>query len=161
MAVTGIGELLAGHDVFAGLDPATRTLLAGCAANSAFATGETLFVEGAPADRFWIVRHGRVALEVTSPGVGQLIIETLGPGSVVGWSWLVAPFQWRFDAVAQETTRAVVFDVACLRTKMDSDPRFGYQILSRFVPIIVDRLQATRLRLLDLYGSTTGTASGV
>jgi CRP-like cAMP-binding protein len=158
MAVTGIDELLAGHDLFTGLDAATLTLLAGCAANAAFAAGETLFVEGAPADCFWIVRHGRVALEVSSPGAGQPIIETLGPGSVVGWSWLVAPYQWRFDAIAQETTRAVVFDVGCLRTKMDSDPRVGYQLMSRFVPVIVDRLQATRLRLLDLYGSTPGRA---
>jgi CRP/FNR family transcriptional regulator, cyclic AMP receptor protein len=158
MAVTGIDEILASHQLFASLDPATRTLLAGCGANVAFAAGETLFAEGHVADRFWIVRHGRVALEVTAPGAGQMIIETLGPGSVVGWSWLVPPYQWRFDAVAQETTRAVVFDVGCLRTKMDSDPRLGYQLMSRFLPIIVDRLQATRLRLLDLYGSTASRA---
>jgi CRP-like cAMP-binding protein len=156
MAITGIDELLAGHELFAGLDPTTLGLLAGCAANVAFPAGKTLFAEGEPADRFWIVRHGRVALEVTAPGVGKMIIETLGPGSVVGWSWLVPPYQWRFDAVAQETTRAVVFDTACLRTKMDSDPRVGYQLMSRFLPIIVDRLQATRLRLLDLYDNTAG-----
>ncbi len=70
----------------------------------------------------------------------------------MGWSWLLAPYQWRFDAIAQEAVRAVVFDVGCLRTKMEEDPRLGYQLLSRFLPIVVDRLQATRLRLLDLYG---------
>jgi CRP-like cAMP-binding protein len=117
-----------------------------------------LFVEGGPADRFWIIRHGRVALEVTSPGAGQMIIETLGPGSIVGWSWLVAPYQWRFDAIAQESTRAVVFDVGCLHTKMESDPQVGYELMSIFLPIVVDRLQATRLRLLDLYGSTANQA---
>jgi CRP-like cAMP-binding protein len=152
--VRGIDELLAEHELFAGLDPATLSLLAGCASNVAFRVGERLFAEGEHADRFWIVRHGRVALEVTAPGVGQVIIETLGPGSVVGWSWLVAPYQWRFDGVAQEPTRAAVFDVGCLRAKMDADPGVGYQLLSRFLPIVVDRLQATRLRLLDLYGST-------
>ena len=147
----GIDELLAEHELFAGLDRSTLQLLSGCAANVAFHSGERLFVEDGQADRFWIVRHGRVALEVTVPREGQLTIETLGAGSVVGWSWLVAPYRWRFDAVAQEATRATVFDVGCVRSKMDADARVGYQLLSRFVPVIVDRLQATRLRLLDLY----------
>jgi CRP-like cAMP-binding protein len=151
----GIDELLTEHELFTGLDRATLALLAGCASNVAFRAGEGLFAEGERADRFWIVRHGRVALEVSAPGAGEVIIETLGAGSVVGWSWLVAPYQWRFDGVAQEPTRAVSFDVGCLRAKMDADPRVGYQLLSRFLPIVVDRLQATRVRLLDLYGTTT------
>ena len=149
----GIDDLISSHELFAGLDPATLALLAGCAANVVVESGERLFAEGEVADRFWVIRHGRISLEVNSPGSGQLMVETLGPGSVVGWSWLVAPYRWRFDAVAQEQIRAVVFDVGCLRAKMDSDPEVGYQLMSRFVPIIVDRLQATRLRLLDLYGA--------
>ena len=150
----GIDELLAGHEVFAGLDPATLALLSGCASNVVIGADERLFAEGERADRFWIIRHGQVALEINAPGA-KMIIETLGAGSVVGWSWLVAPYQWSFDAVAQEPTRAVVFDAGCLRAKMDTDPRLGYQLLSRFLPIVVDRLQATRLRLLDLYGSAS------
>lgn len=152
----GIDELMASHELFTGMDDETVSLLAGCAANVAYATREPLFAEGQNADRFWIVRRGRVTLSVTSPGAGQLPIETLGPGAVVGWSWLVAPFRWRFDAVASEPTGAVVFDVGCLRAKMDADPRIGYLVLSRFMPVIVERLQATRIRLLDLYGTPTG-----
>ena len=140
------------------MDPTTLALLAGCASNVVFDTGERLFVEGDRADRFWILRHGQVSLEVTAPGAGQLIIETLGPNAVVGWSWLVAPYRWSFDAVAQEVTRAVAFDVGCLRAKMDSDPRLGYQLMGRFLPIVVDRLQATRMRLLDLYGDVGSRA---
>jgi CRP/FNR family cyclic AMP-dependent transcriptional regulator len=147
----GIDDLLASHELFAGLDRSTVALLTGCASNVVFEGGKTLFKEGEGADRFWIIRRGRVAVEVNSPGAGQLTIETLGDGAVVGWSWLVPPYRWRFDAVAQEPVHAVEFDVGCLRTKMDSDPLTGYQLMSRFVPIIVDRLQATRLRLLDLY----------
>lgn len=154
----GIDDLLAEHEVFAGLDPSLMALLAGCAANVVFDAGERLFVEGSPADRFWILRHGRIALEISVPGAGQVIIETLAAGAVVGWSWLVAPYEWRFDGVARELTRAVSFDVACLRPKMDAEPRLGYQVLSRFLPIVVDRLQATRVRLLDLYGTDVGRA---
>jgi CRP/FNR family transcriptional regulator, cyclic AMP receptor protein len=156
--VRGLDELLAAHELFAGLDATTVALLAGCASNAAFGRDEELFVEGGQADRFFVIRHGRVALEVTAPGAGRMIVETLAEGAVVGWSWLVAPYQWRFDAVAQEPTRAFVFDVGCLRAKMDEDPRVGYQLTSRFLPIIVDRLQATRLRLLDLYGSANSLA---
>lgn len=152
----GIADVLESNELFAGLDAATLKMLAGCATNVAYAAGEALFGEGQQAERFWVIRHGRVTLAVASPGTGQLPIETLGPGSVVGWSWLVAPYRWRFDAVASEPTAAVVFDVACLRTKMDADPKIGYLVLSRFVPLIVERLQATRLRLLDLYGAPAG-----
>ena len=152
----GIDEVLASHEFFAGMDGPTLKLLSGCAANVAFAAGEGLFAEGQRAERFWIVQHGRVTLSVASPGVGHLAIETLGSGSIVGWSWLVAPYRWRFDAVASERTSAVVFDVSCLRAKMDADAAIGYLVLSRFVPVIVERLQATRLRLLDLYGAPAG-----
>ena len=154
----GLDELLAEHELFVGLDAATVVLLAGCASNAVFGMDDEVFAEGGRADRFFIIRHGRVALEVTAPGSGRMIIETLGQGAVLGWSWLVPPYRWRFDAVAQEPTRAFVFDVGCLLAKMDEDPRVGYQLTSRFLPIIVDRLQATRLRLLDLYGSASTPA---
>ena len=149
----GIEDLLADHPLFAGLDGDTLALLGGCAHNVVFRGGQRLFAEGEPADRFWVIRHGSVALEVTDPGAGQVIIETVGAGGVVGWSWLIEPYRWRLDAVAQEDTRAVEFDVGCLRAKLDSDPRLGYAMMSRFLPIVVDRLQAARVRLLDLYGS--------
>lgn len=149
----GIDQLLADHELFAGLDPSTLALLSRCASNVAFAAGERIFAEGEPAERFWVIRRGRVALEVVSPGAGELTIETLGPGSVLGWSWLAPPYRWRFDAVCREGTGAVVFDVACLRARMESNPLVGYQLMSRFLPIMVDRLQATRLRVLDLYRS--------
>ena len=155
----GIDEVLASHELFAGMDGATLRLLSDCAVNVAYAAGEPLFQEGEPARRFWIIRHGRVSLSVSSPGAGQLPIETLGPGAVVGWSWLVAPYRWRFDAGASEPASAVVFDVGCLRAKMDADPAVGYLVLSRFVPVIVERLQATRLRLLDLYGKPADRGS--
>ena len=141
------------------MDPATLALLAGCASNVVFDAGERLFVEGDPADRFWIVRHGQVGLEVTAPGAGQLIIETLGPGAVVGWSWLVAPYRWSFDAVAQETTRAVVVRRGLPAGQDGLRSAWSVtQLMGRFLPIVVDRLQATRLRLLDLYGNVGSRA---
>ena len=82
----------------------------------------------------------------------QLMIATLGDGTVVGWSWLFPPYRWSFDARAIEDTRAIAFDGACLRGKCDSDHELGYVLMQRFAQIILDRLQAARLQLLDVYG---------
>ncbi len=84
------------------------------------------------------------------------MIETLGPGDVVGWSWLFPPYRWQFDAVALERVAAVALDGACLRAKCDDDTRLGFELTRRFAGVLIDRLQATRLRLLDLYGDADG-----
>ena len=117
-----------------------------------FAEGEVLFREGDRADMFWVVRHGSVALETFVPARGAITIETLEAGEVVGWSWLFAPYRWHFDARALSLVRATAFDGACLRGKCEDDPRLGYELMSRFAQVVIERLQWTRLRLLDVYG---------
>jgi CRP/FNR family transcriptional regulator, cyclic AMP receptor protein len=147
-----IDAVLRDVPVFAGLDPEQLTLLAGCASNVRFGEGEVLFREGDAADTFWVVRHGSVALETFVPARGAITIETLGAGEVVGWSWLFAPYRWHFDARALSLVRATAFDGACLRGKCEADPRLGYELMSRFAQVVIERLQWTRLRLLDVYG---------
>jgi CRP/FNR family cyclic AMP-dependent transcriptional regulator len=148
-----IGEL----PTFAGLDPVYLELISGCGANRVFGAGEYLAHEGDPADTFFVVRHGRVALEISAPARGALMVETLGEGGVVGWSWLFPPYRWSFDARALGTTRAIAFDGACLRGKCDADQALGYELMRRFAAVMLDRLQATRLRLLDVYGNPGGS----
>ena len=87
------------------------------------------------------------------PGRGDQIVETLGPGTVLGWSWLHPPYRWHFGAVARLATTAIAFDAASVRRRCDADPAFGYAALRAFTPVITERLQATRLRLLDLYAA--------
>ncbi len=147
----GIDQLLQEHPFFAGLDDVA--LLAGCAANRHVHAGDYLFREGDPAETFFVVRRGRVAIEVHSPTAGSLVIETLDAGEVLGWSWLVPPFRWQFDARAVESTDLMVIDGACLRGKCDDDPALGYALMQRVAQVMLDRLQATRVRLLDLYGA--------
>jgi CRP-like cAMP-binding protein len=147
-----IEQLVAELPTFAGLEPGQLELIAGCGANRVFEAGEYLAREGDPADAFFVVRHGRVALEVAAPGRGALMISTLGEGAVVGWSWLFPPHRWSFDARALERTRTVAFDGACLRGKCEADKALGYELMQRFAAVILDRLQATRLQLLDVYG---------
>jgi CRP/FNR family cyclic AMP-dependent transcriptional regulator len=148
----GIDELLAEAPAFAGMSREYLELIAGCAHHEAFSDGDYLMREGEPANRFFVVRKGRVALETSVPARGALTIETLEQNELLGWSWLVNPQRTDFDARAQGKVETISFDGACLRGKIDSDPVLGYEMLKRFAPVIVERLQATRLRLLDVYG---------
>ena len=145
-------ELVAHHPVFLGLPDAMAALVAGCAHNEVFALGEHLLLEGDNADTFYLLRRGRIALSVHSPSQGPLIIETLEPGAAVGWSWLFPPYRWHFDATALDAVGVIAVDARCLRTKADADSEFGYALLQRVSQMMLDRLQATQLRLLDLYG---------
>jgi CRP-like cAMP-binding protein len=147
-----IADLVAHHPLLAGLPGDAVPLVAGCARNVAIDAGELLLAEGDPANTLYLIRRGRVALEVHGPGRGAMVIETLGPGQVVGWSWLFPPYSWQFDARAIGPVGALAVDGACLRSKAEADPAFGYELMKRFASIMLERLQAARVRLLDLYG---------
>jgi len=148
----GLDELIADAAVFAGLDTRWLELIASCARNEHVSAGEYLFYEGQPADRFFLIRRGRATLEVHAPGLGPKVIETFEEGEVVGWSWLFKPYRWQFDARANSPTSVVAFDAACLRGKCEADHELGYQLMQRFASAMLERLQATRLQLLDVYG---------
>lgn len=148
----GLEELVAESPIFAGLAPEHLATIVGCAVNQHVAAGEMLFREGTPADRFFLIREGRIALEIDAPGRGALTIETLGRGDLVGWSWLFEPYRWHFDGRAVSSTGLVVFDGACLRNKCEADHDLGYALMRRFAGSLIERLQATRLQLTDVYG---------
>jgi CRP/FNR family transcriptional regulator, cyclic AMP receptor protein len=150
--VETLDELIAHAPVFAGLGSEDLTLIAGCAQNVGFDDGELLFREGEPADTFYVVRRGRVSLELHTPERGGLVIDTIEPGEVVGWSWLFEPYVWHFDARAAGPLRAIAFDGACLRGKCEDDKELGYELMKRFAQVMIDRLQHARVRLLDVYG---------
>jgi CRP-like cAMP-binding protein len=124
-----------------------------------FSPGDLILCEGATAGTLYLLEQGRVALSAHSPGKGHLLVQTLGPGEVLGLSWLFPPYQWQFDARAVELVKGVALDGACLRSKIDGDPALGYELLKRITPVVLERLQQTRLRLLDLY-SSTGSGNG-
>jgi CRP/FNR family transcriptional regulator, cyclic AMP receptor protein len=147
-----IESLLAEVPVFGGLDARDLKTVAGCGRNVRLDAGQRLFREGESADTFYVVRHGSVAVETFVPAGGPVMIETIEAGEVIGWSWLFPPYRWHFDARALTTVRATAFDGACLRGKCDADPALGYALMSRFAQVLIERLQWTRLRLLDLYG---------
>lgn len=143
---------LAEHPFFHGLEPRYLQLAVGCASNVRFDAGEFILREGEEANHFFLIRHGKVSLEVFAPNRGSIAIQTLEEGDILGWSWLIPPYQWRFDARAVELTRAIALDGKCLRAKCEEDHDLGYELLKRFAAILGRRLDATRFQLLDLYG---------
>jgi len=143
---------LSEHAFFDGLPGDTLELISGCGWNVHFDSNARIISENAPADTFYVLRTGKVAIEINTPHRGSVVIETIGPGDLLGVSWLLPPYRWTFDSRAVEPTSAIAIDAACLRGKCDDDPALGYELFKRFAGLVRDRLQATRLQLLDLYG---------
>lgn len=145
-----IEDILAEHPFFAGLSTDFAKFLAGCAKHVRFEAGQFLFQDGEAADQLYLIQRGKVALQIHGPD-RALTFQTLGKGELVGVSWLIPPYRWNYDAKALETTLTLSLDATCLRDKCDKDHDLGYEMMQRFVPVLIERLHATRMQLLDLY----------
>lgn len=152
MAKINIREKLAEFSVFKEFEASHIDLMEGCAKNELYEAGEFLIRETDPAEQFFIIQSGRIALETHQPGQKPLVIQTIANGDIVGWSWLFPPFRWAYDARCMERTQVISFNGTCLRDKCDSDHAFGYQMMKIFSKIAISRLQQTRLQLHDIYG---------
>ena len=110
MQTENLTEILRQHPFLAGLSDAHMEVLVGCASNVRYAEGAPLIQEGEIANTFYLIRTGRVALETDVNARGKIRIQTVGPGDVLGWSWLISPFRWHFNALAVAEVRAVALD---------------------------------------------------
>lgn len=146
-------RILSEHPFFAGLDGEFCKLASGCAKNVRFEAGQFICREGDGADQFFLIRQGRVALQVSAPGRGASTFLTLGPGEVFGINWLVPPYLWTYDVKALELTRAISMDATCLRNKCEANHSLGYDVMKRLMPVLIERLHTARLQMLDLYGA--------
>jgi CRP/FNR family transcriptional regulator, cyclic AMP receptor protein len=143
--------ILAEHPFFRDLDERHLDLVVGCASNVRFNAGDFIFRHGEQANEFYLIREGMVALEMFVTGCGPVKVQTMGEGEVLGWSWLVPPYRWMFDAHATEMTRAIALDGKCLRNKSERDHDLGYQLLKRFATVVQENLDAARLQILNIY----------
>jgi CRP-like cAMP-binding protein len=146
-------RILAEHSFFEGLETEYLKLLVGCASNVRFQAGAYLFREGEEASHFYLIRQGRVAVEIYAPQRPPIVVQTLEGGDILGWSWLIPPYHWRFDARVVEPSRAIALDGKCLRSKCEENHDLGYVLLKRFAHIVDQRLEATRMQLLDVYAA--------
>jgi CRP/FNR family transcriptional regulator, cyclic AMP receptor protein len=150
-----LDNVLAEHPFFQGLASEYLELMRGCATNASYATDAYIFREGEPATHFYVVRRGKVAVEIAAAQLGIITIETIDAGEVLGWSWLFAPYRWHFSARAVDPTGITMLDGTCLREKCENDHDFGYELVKRTAGIIIERLQATRMQLIDEYNNSS------
>ena len=148
-----MADLIRAHPFLAGMSEAHCITVAGCAKNVVFEPGAFIVREGQPADAFHLLREGHVALEIYAPRRGSIVLQTVGPNEILGASWIVPPYRWTSDARAMDRVRAFSFDATCLRGKCEDDPALGYALMKRFVPILVQRMSAARMQMLDLFGA--------
>jgi CRP/FNR family transcriptional regulator, cyclic AMP receptor protein len=146
-------DIVAATPMFADLEPAHLDLVAGCARNARYASGEIIFKEGARADSFVLVTHGRAAVEVFVPTAGPRIVHTAGPGDALGFSWLFPPHRYRSDVRALELIRALEFDARCLRDKAAEDHALCCELLRRFAALAIAELESARAQLVDMYAN--------
>jgi len=146
-------RVLLEHPLLKGCQRQYIQLLVECASNVRFNAGEMIFRQGEEANLLYLIRQGKVALEIPNSAHSPIIVQTLGEGDVLGWSWAITPYRWHFDARAVEVTRAIALDGKCLRDKCEVDHDLGYEVMRRVTHVMERRLQATRLQLLDVYGA--------
>lgn len=149
MTESAITEIIAGQQYFRGLDPAFIEVLAGHATERDLDKDEVLFHQGAEAGAFYIVREGFIAIEVPAIEGPPLELQRLGADALLGWSWLIPPYRWSFQARADEPARLVEFDGRAIRERCEQDPQLGYEIFRRFARLMSERLEEARVRMIE------------
>ncbi len=151
--MSGLAERLARHPFLSGLEPSLLDGLTGCARQTGFETGRTIFHEGGQADAFYLIEHGDVGLYMATPGRPPAPFTTLHDGDLLGVSWLFPPYRWLFTARALGPVEALALDARCLRRRCEAEPRLGYALMRLFSGLLIRRLQAARLQMLDIYAA--------
>jgi len=149
-AVGAMESIIAGHPFLRGLKSAHLRLLADSAMEMRYDTGQYIFREGDPANRFYLVEQGRVSLESHRKDEAPVRIQVIGPGDVLGWSWLFPPYYWHFDARALEPTSAIFFYGTRLREQCEQDHDFGFEMMKRMTQVVIQRLQAARRQMVSV-----------
>lgn len=142
-------KYLQSHTIFSDLQPAHIQVLADYAEDKAFTAGELLFKQEEPAEHFYILMDGAIEVEVPAIAGPNLAVQSLGADDVLGWSWLIPPYKWTFEAKATADTKVLVFDGKSLLQHCEKDHDFGYALMKRFAGLMSERLHAARVKMMD------------
>ncbi|MGD0814992.1 MAG: Crp/Fnr family transcriptional regulator [Verrucomicrobiota bacterium] len=152
-------EAIAAHPFAADMKPEHLKKLVGVAMFKQFERDHVVFREGEPANRFYLICHGKIALECRSGVHPAPVLQFIGQGDVLGWSWLFPPYYWHFDACTVEATSAIFFYGTRLRDQAEKDPDFGHELMKRVAAVVIKRLQLVRVQFLRLQQESVGNAS--
>lgn len=148
-----IVDILSGHSFFKELSPDDLAFIGGCGKNVFFEEKTVIAKPGDPADEFYLIRHGQVALLLETPSHKPFIYQTIGENEILGLSWLIPPYRWTVSVQVIQPLRAIAIDGACLREKCEKDSNLGFKLMKHLVEVLVAREEAARLHLLDVYGT--------
>lgn len=143
-------NIITSHTLFQDMKPEHQALLGRGAKEAKYKAGEVIFRQGEPANLFHLIVSGKVLLEAHEPADGTVPVQTLGPGDLLGWSWLFPPFAWNFQARAVEPTEVIALSGGHLLASAEQDNEFGYELMKRVAQVVIKRLQGARKQLLDL-----------
>ncbi len=144
-----IVKYLSGHDFFSELSEEALKFLCECASLRDIKKSQTLFKQGERADKFYVVRNGRISVQIPALMGPNLEIQSLGKNQVLGWSWLISPYQWNFQAKAEDDSELLEFNGTAILARCEQEPKFGYEVLKRFAALMSERLEAARLKMMD------------
>ena len=144
--------ILAAHPFFKGLDPRYLKLIVECASRETFTPGQFLCQDNEEARKFYVIHHGRVAVEIYRPRRGAVTVQTIGEGEVLGWLWFDQPYHWHLDARALDLTRVISLDVQGLMDRCNQDHDFGYELMRRYAHHLAVQFRVTKAQLADFYG---------
>lgn len=151
MASESIKAYLIEHDFLQGMSPEFLELMARHVVEEEFSTQQCVFQQDSIAKHFYIIKNGNVDVEVPSLVGAPLVLQSLSKGAVLGWSWLIAPYKWHFEAHATQPSTLLTFDADALRDHCERDPKFGYDILKRFAALMMQRLEAARIQAIEAF----------
>jgi len=151
-------QTLLEHPFFQGMKEEDVRLVAECGKEVTFESEQVIFRQDEVAVRFFVILEGTVALQIRMAEQHPLTVQTLGDGTVLGWSWIFPHEEWKFDARVIDPVKAIVIDTRCLHTKVQEHPGLGYELFRRFAGIMAERLQATRMQLMDIYRPGVSTS---
>jgi len=148
------------HPFLIDMDSRHVEILLHGATEEQFDADEIIFREGEPANRFYLINWGEVALETKCPGDGIVHVQTIHGGDVLGWSWLFPPFAWNFQARAVKPTRVIACDGGHLLVATEEDDKFGHDLMKRVARVTIHRLQAERRQLIKVQSVLAGASAG-
>ena len=151
MDTASIRQLIAGNKFFSGLEDTAIDFLAANASPRQLTEGQMLFHQGEPADHFYLMRAGHLSLEIPAIEGPVLELQDIGPGQIVGWSWLIPPGQWQFQARARTAIDCLQFDGKAILAHCEAEPAFGFEIARRFSGLMSERLHFARQKMMQAW----------
>jgi CRP/FNR family cyclic AMP-dependent transcriptional regulator len=142
------GPVLEAEPFFRGMREEQLAALAATASDVVFPAGHRIFDDGGHAGGFWLVRCGHVIVDARVPGDTPAVVDSIGIGELLGWSWLLPPYRWEFGAVSATEVEAIQFEAAAVRSACAADPALGFELTQRVIRVLARRLRSARTQLI-------------